>query len=107
MELKKKEDSPPAETESFYASLHRQIIQNGVRKAVREARSQLGSLTGVIKWVMVQSQEGISAKYCVSSTLLCVSRTIAITLKMQCSHIPSLSRVILKGTKGNLNKYSL
>lgn len=46
MELGSKQDSSLAEAENFYASLHRQTILNGVRRTLKEARSQLHSLTG-------------------------------------------------------------
>lgn len=99
MELGSKEDSPLAEAENCYTSLHRQIILSGVRRTVTEARSQLHSLTGAIKWLMVQNQGRISTVYCISYTFFHASRTMNITLKEQCSHMLSLNRTIFKGPK--------
>lgn len=99
MEGESKEDSPISEAEDFYTSRHRQIILNGVRRTVTEARSQLHSLTGAIKWLMVQNQGGISTRYCVSYTFLRASRTMDITPEEQCSHMLSLSRAIFTGPK--------
>lgn len=42
-----KEDSPLAEVEDFYTSLHRQIFLNEIRTIIK-AMSQLYSLTGAI-----------------------------------------------------------
>lgn len=96
-ELGSKEDFPLPEAESFYTSLHRQISLNGVRRTVTEARSQLHSLTGAIKWLAVQDQWGISIMYCTSCIFLHASRTMDATPSEQCGHTLSMSRTVFKG----------